>query len=93
METAIALEGGEYAVLHDNGANLRAYRYGAPWRDLTGDGLVLALVQRIEDLEAVGQAIRHKAFEDVLALLALKATPQELLDYCAAEFDKTRPGV
>ena len=52
MTTSIALDGSEYHVLHENGANLRALRYGKPWRDLTGDGLILAMAQRIEELEA-----------------------------------------
>lgn len=42
----------KYAVVHDNGMGLRAERYGEPWRDLTGDGLVLAMAQEIEDLRA-----------------------------------------
>jgi len=41
----------EYTVRHTNGLNLRAERNGEPWRTLTGDFLVLALVQRIEELE------------------------------------------
>lgn len=51
METRIELEGGKYTVLHKCGLNFRALRYGEEWRDLTGDGLILALVQRIEELE------------------------------------------
>lgn len=43
---------GKYAVLHENGTNLRAERYGEPWRSLTGDGLVLAMAQEIEELRA-----------------------------------------
>ena len=49
--TKIILQEGKYTVLHENGANLRALRHGEEWRDLCGDGLVLALVQRIEELE------------------------------------------
>jgi hypothetical protein len=45
--TRIDLEGGKYTVIYDNG-RLSALRYGEPWRDLTGDGLVLALVHEIE---------------------------------------------
>lgn len=40
----------KYTVIHDNGIGLRAERYGEPWRDLTGDGLVLAMAQEIESL-------------------------------------------
>lgn len=42
---------GKYIITHDNGNNLQALRHGQPWRDLVGDGLVLALVQRIEELQ------------------------------------------
>lgn len=52
-ETIVAVADGKYQVRHTHGANLRALRYGEPWRDLCGDGLVLALVQRIEELEAL----------------------------------------
>jgi hypothetical protein len=50
MTTRITVGDGKYTVTHDNGAGFRALRYGEPWRDLTGDGLVLALVQEIEEL-------------------------------------------
>lgn len=49
MEHSITVADGKYTVIHDDGTNFRALRYGEPWRDLTGDGLILALVQRIED--------------------------------------------
>ena len=52
MVTSVKVGDGKYEVLHENGAGLHALRYGKPWRDLTGDGLVLALVQRIEELES-----------------------------------------
>lgn len=42
---------GKYEVRHTNGANLVALRHGEPWRNLTGDNLVMALVSRIEQLE------------------------------------------
>jgi hypothetical protein len=42
---------GKYEVSHENGLNLKVLRYGEEWRDLSGDGFVLALVQRIEELE------------------------------------------
>jgi hypothetical protein len=51
----IELHDGKYIILNDNGV-LKAYRHGdylTPWReaDLVGDGLILALVQRVEELE------------------------------------------
>lgn len=48
--TSIELDGGKYTVVHENGEGLHALRYGGAWRDLCGDGLVLAMVQEIEQL-------------------------------------------
>lgn len=48
MTTVIKIDNGKYAVTHENGANLQALRHNQPWRDLTGDGLVLAMAQEIE---------------------------------------------
>lgn len=43
---------GKYTVIQtDDG--LRALRYGQEWRDLTGDGLVLALAQEVDELRDV----------------------------------------
>jgi hypothetical protein len=60
--TRIELDGGKYTVTHRSGTELQALRYGEPWRDLTGDGLVLALCQEIESLmraqEVVGNDVR-----------------------------------
>lgn len=49
----VSLEGGKYEVTYDLGI-IRATRHGEPWRDLTGDKLVGALVDRIEELESAG---------------------------------------
>lgn len=51
-ETKVQLSDGKYAVIHCDGQGLRALRYGEPWRDLSGDGLVLAMAQEIERLRA-----------------------------------------
>lgn len=48
--TRIELDDGKYTVVHDSGTGLHALRYGEHWRDMTGDGLVLAMAQEIEDL-------------------------------------------
>ena len=48
----ITLEQGKYIIEYIDDVGLQARRYGEPWRDLTGDKLVLALVQRVEALEA-----------------------------------------
>jgi len=49
--TKVILENGKYEVSHDNGTNFHARRFGEKWRDLSGDGLIFALVSRVEQLE------------------------------------------
>lgn len=47
----ITVGDGKYTVSHNNGVGLKALRNGEEWRELSGDGLVLSMVQRIEELE------------------------------------------
>ena len=42
---------GKYTIILPQDGGLHALRYGEKWRDLCGDGMVLALAQRIEELE------------------------------------------
>ena len=58
----ITLDNGKYTVVCKDNGSLEALRYGEPWRDLTGDNLILALCQRIEKLEAkpTPKPFRHK---------------------------------
>jgi hypothetical protein len=41
---------GKYTVVFE-GNRFYAYRYGAEWRDLCGDGLVLAMLQDYDELK------------------------------------------
>lgn len=41
---------GKYTIIFDKG-QLYALRYSEPWRDLVGDGLVLAMLQEIDSLK------------------------------------------
>jgi len=59
--TTINLSNGKYTIQHEHGANLRALRHGEPWRELTGDGLILAMAQRIEELEVKLDPIKSVA--------------------------------
>ncbi len=47
----IELQDGKYTVQCDETGKLWALRNGKPWRDLTGDKLILALASRIDELE------------------------------------------
>lgn len=53
----------KYTVIHENGTGLRAIRYGCVYRDLIGDGLILAMAQRIEDLEEINDHLRQSQKE------------------------------
>lgn len=44
----IILNNGEYTIREKPNGCLEALRYGEPWRDLTGDNLILALADRME---------------------------------------------
>lgn len=47
----IELRKGKYTyIVHADGSN-EVLRYGEQWRDTTGDGFILAMAQRIEELE------------------------------------------
>lgn len=46
----VSVYDGKYTIQCDGDGGMRALRYGQPWRDLTGDGMVLALVQEIQSL-------------------------------------------
>jgi hypothetical protein len=68
MKTSITVADGKYTVEHEDGAGICALRYGEEWRDLVGDGLVLALVQRIEELEGnMGKALNERLGPYILA--------------------------
>lgn len=41
---------GKYRVQRDDSGYMAAFRYGEPWRDLTGDNLVGVLLDRIDEL-------------------------------------------
>jgi hypothetical protein len=41
---------GKYTVIQEPNGGLKALRYGEKWRDCTGDGLILALAQEVEEL-------------------------------------------
>lgn len=58
--TSIDLDDGKYTIQHENGANLRCLRYGQPWRDLTGDKMVLAMADEIERLTAYKAAAEYQ---------------------------------
>jgi len=52
MIEKVELYDGKYTVvLVDNGKEFKALRYGEEWRDLAGEGMILAMFYRIQELE------------------------------------------
>lgn len=66
---------GKYQTVNDNG-RVRVARYNEPWRDLTGDGYVLSLVQQIEAME---DALRD--------MLAMHTTVMDKTNHGASFYD------
>lgn len=50
---SITLDEGKYEIGMDDENHFTALRYGEPWRDLTGDNLMLAMFDRIQDYKVV----------------------------------------
>lgn len=53
MGNRITIDGGKYTLVNElnEGGGLKALRYGEEWRDLTGDGLMLAMYHEIERMQ------------------------------------------
>lgn len=52
---------GKYTVIFDETTGrLSALRYGEPWRDLVGDGMVLAMLQRVDALQQEVGALQQR---------------------------------
>lgn len=83
--TKIDLYDGKYTVIHENGVNFRALRNGEEWRDLTGDGLVLAMTQRIEELEEEqklsAESYNRILLERDLLIIETHSLEDEISDY------------
>jgi ubiquinone biosynthesis protein UbiJ len=41
----------KYTIVFYDDGSIKAFRHGEHWRDLTGDGMVLAMLQEIDDLK------------------------------------------
>ncbi len=54
----IMIQNGKYTVIQHYNGELIALRYGFPWRELSGDGLVLGLAQEIERLREEAKTLR-----------------------------------
>ena len=63
---------GKYTVIFEDSGGLKALRYGEEWRDLTGDGLVLSMLQEVEELRQIVNEVHS------WIVCACMATPEEM---------------
>ena len=61
MTETLHLQNGKYTLQFSEGS-FTALRGGEPWRDLTGDKLVLALFQRIRQMSELQERILDRAY-------------------------------
>lgn len=60
----IELDNGKYHIIADEGMkDFRALRYGKEWRDLCGDGMILALCHEIADLKDQVDSLEDEIIE------------------------------
>jgi hypothetical protein len=53
----VSIENGKYTVIQDAKGFLHAMRHSEPWRDCTGDKLILGLAQTVDELRKVAVGI------------------------------------
>ena len=61
MRIEIKTDGGKYTYQFTHDGKTQILRYGKEWRNETGDGALLSLMQYAEELEA-----KVKKFEDII---------------------------
>ncbi|MCK5610392.1 hypothetical protein KAR91_51440 [Candidatus Pacearchaeota archaeon] len=54
---SVTMYDGKYTVILPTDGGLKALRHGEEWRDLCGDGLVLALAQEVDELRQTNEAL------------------------------------
>lgn len=60
MDIDIKVNDGKYHILAEEGMkNFRCLRHGEEWRNLCGDGMILALCHRIQDLEYILKILKE----------------------------------
>lgn len=49
----IKLDNGKYEIIVNKDGTVKCLRYGEEWRDITGDGMVLAMAYEIDRLKDI----------------------------------------
>ena len=60
MIEEVKVYGGKYTIKVYPDGKMEALRYGEAWRDLTGDGMVLAMFHEIQDLKEQVQGLKDQ---------------------------------
>jgi hypothetical protein len=72
---------GKYTVIQDSSGKLFALRYGQPWRDCVGDGLICALAHEVEKLREDKEVFRKENYELKLKLSKIEYEVSDYLRY------------
>ena len=65
MVESINLEYGKYEIqVIDDGKEFKCLRHGKEWRDLCGDGMVMAMFYRILELEEENKKLKRRIKND-----------------------------
>jgi hypothetical protein len=57
----VTVADGKYTVKQDASGRLTALRYGEPWRDCVGDGLICALAYEVDNLREQLARVTHNS--------------------------------
>lgn len=67
---SVDLENGKYTVqFNESTGELKALRYGEEWRNLSGDGMVLALLHKIEEQDTEIKNLDKKLLDARMSVL------------------------
>jgi len=59
VEERVTVANGKYTLIFDPRGGLRCLRHGEEWRDLVGDGMVLALMQEVQELRKEPEYVKN----------------------------------
>lgn len=89
----ITVGDGKYTVVQTPGGRLLAHRGGEPWRDLTGDKLVLCLAQELHSARAEIRTLhRDELLKRIDVLEAENGDYRKQIDQLTDDLARAREG-
>lgn len=82
---------GKYEYVREPGFRAHVYRHGEEWRDVLGDGFILSMIHRIEELEGCLRDVRSQGTSGVCCCgdamdghpdpMSCGHSPRDMLEY------------